>query len=77
MCTQKEKRAINHLNRVLIGLAGTVGLLMDGFQGGDALCIVSMLFWLWQSECNVVEEKLLDQIKGARDSYLNSQEPSH
>ncbi|MDX1453443.1 MAG: hypothetical protein R3183_12865 [Oleiphilaceae bacterium] len=63
MCTQKEKRAISHFNRIMIGIAGIAGLLMDGFQGGDSLCTLSMLFWLWQSECNVVEEKLLDQFK--------------
>ncbi len=63
MCTQKEKRAINHFNRIMIGIAGIAGLLMDGFQGGDSLCTISMLFWLWQSECKVVEEKLLDQVK--------------
>jgi hypothetical protein len=63
MCTQKEKRAITNVNRVLIAVAGIAGSLLDGFEGGDALCIVSMVVWLWQSECHVVEEKLLDQIK--------------
>ncbi|TNC82058.1 MAG: hypothetical protein C9356_05195 [Oleiphilus sp.] len=63
MCTQTEKRAINHFTRILIAIAGTAGLLMDGFQSGDAFCVVSMLVWLWQSECNVWEEKVLDQIK--------------
>lgn len=63
MCSQKEKRAINNVNRVLIALAGITGSLLDGFEAGDALCIASMLVWLWQSECHTFEEKLLDQIK--------------
>ncbi|GAA3965592.1 hypothetical protein [Allohahella marinimesophila] len=63
MCSQREKRTINHMNRILIAVAGITGVLTNGFQSGDLLGIVSMLLWLWQSEFNVVEEKLLDQIR--------------
>jgi len=73
MCTQKEKRAINHFTRTLIAIAGTAGMMVDGFQGGDPLCVVSMLVWLWQSECNGLEEKLLDQFK----RFKAARQPSH
>lgn len=63
MCTQQEKTLINNINRTVIASAGIVGALMDGFHGGDVLCIFSMVFWLWQSECNAIEEKCVDQLK--------------
>ena len=74
MCTQKEKRVITQFNRIMIAVAGTAGLLMDGFQGGDTFCTISMLFWLWQTECKVLEEKLLDHCKRfkARKSLSHS-----
>lgn len=63
MCTLREKSLINNVNRTVIATAGIAGALMDGFHGGDAMCIFSMLVWLWQSECNAIEEKCIDQIK--------------
>lgn len=63
MCTQKEKKIIQHLNKVLICAAGIAGALVDGFHSGDVLCIASMTIWLWQTEWSVMEEKLVDQFK--------------
>ncbi len=63
MCSQREMRTINHTNRILIAIAGVAGVLTDGFQGGDVLGIVSMLLWLWQTEFNGIEEKLLDLLR--------------
>ena len=63
MCSQQEKTLINNFNRTVIAAAGIAGVLMDGFHGGDVMCIFSMLVWLWQSECSAIEEKCVDQIR--------------
>ena len=63
MCTQKEQKIISHFNRALIALAGIGGVMADGFHGGDVLCTVSMLVWLWQSECCALEATMLDKIR--------------
>ena len=65
MCSQQEKKIINHFNRTIIGISGIVGALLDGFTSGDTLCILSMIIWLWQSEWGVLEERCLDTIKQA------------
>ena len=63
MCSQQDKKLINHFNRSVIGLAGIAGALMDGFHSGDALCIFSMFMWLWQNECSVLEERCMGQLR--------------
>lgn len=72
MCSQQDKKLINHFNRTVIGLAGITGALMDGFSSGDLLCIFSMVFWLWQSECSVLEEQCIDLLKQCAAVKKNS-----
>ena len=63
MCSQREKVLINNVNRTIIALAGIAGTLLDGFHSSDVLCITSMMIWLCQNECSLVEEKCMDQLK--------------
>jgi hypothetical protein len=63
MCTQKEKKLFNNLNRLIIVCSGIVGLMLDGVSVGDVFCLISLLVWILQPECNAIEEKLLDKYK--------------
>ncbi len=68
MCSVKEKTMLNNINRTLIAVIGGASTLVDGFHGGDVLCICSMAFWLLQPECTAVEEKVLDKCKAIKAS---------
>lgn len=63
MCSKTERKIIKHFNRVVIAAAGISGVLADGFHSGDMLCAFSMLVWLWQGECRILEEKCLDHLR--------------
>lgn len=63
MCSTREKKMIERFNRVVVCIAGIAGVLVDGYHNADLLALLSMMIWLWQPECSVIEEKCFDQLK--------------
>lgn len=63
MCSQTEKKVLNHVNRLFIGCAGVLGVLCDGFSNGDIFAITSIVVWLMQAEFSLLEERVLDFCK--------------
>ena len=63
MCSQIEKKVLNHVNRLFIGSAAALGVLCDGFSNGDVFAITSVVTWLMQAEFSLWEERVLDFCK--------------
>jgi len=67
MNARQRNRLIN-LNRVLIFVLTLGGLLMDGLQIADLLCMLSLFVWLWLPLCTRLEVQLLQRIEGKHGS---------
>jgi hypothetical protein len=61
MDTRLRNRLIS-LNRVLIFILTSSGLLMDGLQTADLLCTLALVVWLWLPLCTCLEVQLLQWI---------------
>jgi len=67
MNTRRHQRLTN-ANRVLIFALTSGGMLMDGAQFADVLCIVALFVWLWLPLCTRLEAHLLCWLDEKRTS---------
>jgi hypothetical protein len=67
MNTRQRNRLMN-LNRVLIFVLTSGGLLMDGLQIADLLCSLALVVWLWMPLCTRLEVHLLQRIDAKHGS---------
>lgn len=51
-----------NLNRVLIFILASAGMLMDNYQPSDLFCICSLIVWLWLPAFIQIETKILNNI---------------
>ena len=56
------------VNRLLIFSLTLGGLVMDGFQIADLLCMLAVFLWLWMPQCTRIEVRLLRWINKAHVS---------
>ncbi len=63
MCNATEKKAINHLNRIMVGALATFGMVFDSSYMADIACLLSVLMWLALPEYGALVEHLWDNVR--------------
>lgn len=66
MTKRQESQLISHLNRMVVAALSVGGMVLDGFQGADAVLALALALWLWMPECRRFEIQLLGRARKAR-----------
>ena len=60
--SSKQRSYLSNMNRLFIFALTVTGLLMDGYQAADILCMSALVVWLWQPLFIKFEAKALKYI---------------
>lgn len=80
MCSKIERKIIDSVNRITVGVFASSGIFMDGIQLWDLPCCLSIVLWLALPEFSHWVEGVVDEIKRGQKketaTYRNERLPA-
>jgi hypothetical protein len=62
----RQRNRLMNLNRVMIFVLTSGGMLLDGIQIADLLCTLALFVWLWMPLCTRLEAYLASSFENFR-----------